>query len=1071
MTRIAKSSAMCLAALVTLTFTALPARAETPLHRPVEVNFDGVSVESALATLGERVGVRFEYDADLMKGQYSVTYQAEDQEAGRVAMRILYPRGLELGEMRGNRVRIVKRDPYDEFKPKREENYEFVRKPTLTREGDDVTITFETAGWCDVTVAIEDEQGDIIRHLASGVLGPNAPEPFVWNSRAQTLVWDGKNDKGEYVDDKDAVSVRVSLGLKPRFDRTLFWHPGKAAARDINLAAGPEGVYVFQGGAFLDHVRLFDRDGDYVRTVYPFPNRRLEQIRGLHWHEFPDGERIPIKPNYTQSTLLISDSPCVKTTYNPETQQYRGVAGPRSGFNDRLHWSAGGPMTTVDDQIALVSSRVIRLTDGAPGGLALHGPLVTLNSDNPRFQRRGQRLDDAECLVRPRRAALCPEGKWLYLTMYNEYSPGGRLQSGNWIRTIWHHKILRLRYEGDERPTLFAGGETAGDKDGQFNIPADVACDQQGRVYVADHLNDRIQVFDSDGKHLRNIAVDKPTRLHLHRETGEIFVFSWALPVPLRPNAYGIRTSIQPQDRANQYYRLTRFSALDDGAERQDSWDLQQATGLERTIWSNVEMDAVVDDGSDPVRVWITRPRLGRHDPVPDPSFGGTISRERGFLLLTLEDGQWTLKRDSVEEASRAIEWAEPSFMNRQRLYVNPTDGQLYVSWEEGYCKSFKTVLRIDPETGRLRQVQLPLSTEDMAFDQDGHAYLRTSDQIIRYTADFSREIPFDYGEERARVGYGSGGGSRTAHVLSGAVFPGNVGFHQGGMHVNARGDIAVGVLYQSGLRSRENEAQLHDGTGFEPVMYPGRRYRPDAARWSGMLIHVLDRHGHLRHKDAVPGLPNLANGIGIDARGDIYFLSAAVRMYDGEEYFNNCAGTVMKFTPGEARLRSPEGAAVPLEQKPDRPLDLSRWGGSAWVEGAHWFYGGVGWGGKNPGTPACACPNSRFALDYFARSFTPEIDRYNVGIVDSSGNLILRIGQPGNIDDGVPLVKDGGPANQRSIGGDETPLKFAPYVATHTDRRLFIADPGNERIVSVKLDYHTDETVSLGDVPDAAGD
>ncbi len=38
----------------------------------------------------------------------------------------------------------------------------------------------------------------------------------------------------------------------------------------------------------------------------------------------------------------------------------------------------------------------------------------------------------------------------------------------------------------------------------------------------------------------------------------------------------------------------------------------------------------------------------------------------------------------------------------------------------------------------------------------------------------------------------------------------------------------------------------------------------------------------------------------------------------------------------------------------------------------------------------------------------------------------------------------------------------YACYVAAHTDRRLFIADAGNARIVSVKLDYHATERVPL---------
>jgi hypothetical protein len=42
-----------------------------------------------------------------------------------------------------------------------------------------------------------------------------------------------------------------------------------------------------------------------------------------------------------------------------------------------------------------------------------------------------------------------------------------------------------------------------------------------------------------------------------------------------------------------------------------------------------------------------------------------------------------------------------------------------------------------------------------------------------------------------------------------------------------------------------------------------------------------------------------------------------------------------------------------------------------------------------------------------------------------------------------------------------------ACYVATHTDHRLYIADAGNARIVSVLLTYHTTERVPLKDVED----
>lgn len=45
---------------------------------------------------------------------------------------------------------------------------------------------------------------------------------------------------------------------------------------------------------------------------------------------------------------------------------------------------------------------------------------------------------------------------------------------------------------------------------GQFNTPHSIAVDADGNVYVADRGNRRIQVFDGDGKFLRQITIDVP---------------------------------------------------------------------------------------------------------------------------------------------------------------------------------------------------------------------------------------------------------------------------------------------------------------------------------------------------------------------------------------------------------------------------------------------------------------------------------------------------------------------------------------------------------------------------------
>jgi DNA-binding beta-propeller fold protein YncE len=56
---------------------------------------------------------------------------------------------------------------------------------------------------------------------------------------------------------------------------------------------------------------------------------------------------------------------------------------------------------------------------------------------------------------------------------------------------------------------LMSFGEP-GNQPGQFNTPHSIAADAQGNIYVADRGNRRIQVFDGNGKFLRQITIDVP---------------------------------------------------------------------------------------------------------------------------------------------------------------------------------------------------------------------------------------------------------------------------------------------------------------------------------------------------------------------------------------------------------------------------------------------------------------------------------------------------------------------------------------------------------------------------------
>ncbi|MFO7899092.1 MAG: hypothetical protein R6V58_08535 [Planctomycetota bacterium] len=937
----------------------------------------------------------------------------------------------------------------DEFKIKRSGPFEFAAKPQVTRDGDRVVIRFAARAACDVTVTLENSDGDVVRHLASGVLGPTAPKPFETNSLEQTVVWDGKDDGGEYVDEADALTVRVSLGLKPRFERTLFWSPRRRQSRlPQAVCAAEEGVYVYDGGVGMDHLRLFDHEGHYVRTVYPFPSDRIEEAEGLAWHTFPqDGKRLPLKTNFLQCTMLTSGTNAWNIqTYDREKKRFRSVVGAGGNAHFGMYGAAATAMAVRDGRIALAHVQLNRLgTDGTTGGLPLQGPKTAISAPT----RRGR--DNPTALAVPRSAALSPDGKWLYLTGYIYGRRGSASQDIQYTRD-WRcvPAVMRLNVETGEEMEVFKGraNPNKAKKGDPFKVPTSVDVDAKGRVYVTDQVLDRLFIYSRTGKLLKTIQVDGPAAVSVHPKTGEIYVFSWKVMNEFEKE--GVKSA------------LRCFGTFDEAKEKA-AWPLGKGGGWNfRYRTTGMRYFAELDGWTDPPTVWLTTEGI----------LSNVLTRRGGLnygnlVLLRPKDGTLQTVRQFAHDVERA---GVPQVMHRtqrQRLYVNPTNGKVYLAeGDQAVGKSFDHVHEIDPETGRVRVVRLPFHAEDMCFDLDGLAYLRTINVVARYNPKTWREVPWDYGEERSKVAYGWSSGTRRAHVVAGLMMPSDGNWHHGGMHVSADKKLIVGCLLGFSTQVRTSARYVHRGDTYNPMVYPGRLL---GGRGGATCVHVWDRHGKVVHEDAVPGLADLY-GVAIDPDDGIYVMTAATRILDGERYYNDMTGTLMKVRPNQSRVLTSSGKVpVPLSETnyPDRPRDVtSSMQGSAWVQEPEWLYGGVGFGGKNRGV-GCACWNFRFAHDYLGRSFAPEMDRYRVAVLDSAGNLITRIGHYGNVEDGEPLVEKGGPPTTRSVGGDEVALFHAPYLATHTDRRLFIADPGNLRVLSVRLGYHATETVDLKDVPE----
>ena len=85
-----------------------------------------------------------------------------------------------------------------------------------------------------------------------------------------------------------------------------------------------------------------------------------------------------------------------------------------------------------------------------------------------------------------------PDGGWSPLGI--AFAPDGRLLVTD--VTPGHHRVLVF----DARGSLVSAFGTEGAGDGEFSFPNAVAVDRNGRIFVSDSNNRRVEVFDADGK-------------------------------------------------------------------------------------------------------------------------------------------------------------------------------------------------------------------------------------------------------------------------------------------------------------------------------------------------------------------------------------------------------------------------------------------------------------------------------------------------------------------------------------------------------------------------------------------
>lgn len=925
--------------------------------------------------------------------------------------------------------------PYSAPCTERENVFAFTEKPTVKKVGEDkYEIAFSVKGNCDVTVGVVDEKGVVVRHLGSGVLGANAPLPFQKNSLKQIIYWNGKDDLSVYHKTPDSLHVRVMLGLKPVFDKLLgVSHPNNIAGFIQGISIDETGAYVWMRGGNMSHsaVRKFDHDGKYLMCLTPPPSNLSEsRLGGRTVIEYESGKRSHHGPvilpdlNYEGSVLPANNG---MLDFTPVI------------INNRMYFCSTGPgysTGTEESKLYYIN------TDGSSDVEGLLGkPFLPFKLGSMHM-----------------RYAASPDGKWLYISGICASSQSATVPV-----------VMRYALEGNKYAerfvgiTLSRGKFEPGNNNEGLNNPCGIDCDAQGRVYVSDGFNSRIQVFSPEGQHLKTIQVDRPREICINRKTGAIYVQHMGT------------------ERGRSVDRMTKFKSFDNPDEEFHVDNIAAAS-------------MVLDSSTVKPRIWVGG-GVKKGENVNNP-FGD----HDGTSVIIYEDDGKTLKKIvDFDEEMKALggenyigRWSNDVY---DHVNCDPVREQLYYRAYRGEPWIF------DLKTGRkITRLHISGSFNDIAFDKKGYMHVhfdpgffypgvgrfdpgQSSEYVNHLGRRFPgtvayKEVPYDYGLEGKNYI-----GLLPVRDQMGAKY------FQDGMGVDMRGNVAeqCNIYYVPkmsedafvnvfGSRMGEAFPDQNAFSGYQrsiaekqkrgEEVYSIMRY-PGFPLYGGTIwtFHV---NGELRQESAVIAAGTIA-GTQIDEDGYLYFGTSNGKMVDGKVFLSGKGSNLgtdkvfhkanitpptysyIKAKPNNVRWLMKD-AAVPLDPLPSRSTDLVSWGpfggeeAQMWVEGVEWIYAGY-----TPGSPTgCTCPASRAHLDWFKRSYIPEAYRYSIGILDTAGNLIMHLGRYGNLDDVLKMKP----------GSQDIPLTLPRFISG-TDNYLAFDDWG-ERLVVLKLTYHAEAMAGI---------
>ncbi|MBL8795427.1 MAG: hypothetical protein JNM56_16095 [Planctomycetia bacterium] len=388
---------------------------------------------------------------------------------------------------------------------------EFKTPPAVNRVGGQATIRFAVSEATDVEVAVLNAKGQVVRHLAAGVLGGKNPPPAPLKAGLeQELTWDGKDDFGKQAAG-GPFEVRVRSGLSVQFGRTIGDSPYTGSVVTMPYRAPVNGLvtdstgnlYVLMmsavgshgnSGMWPWHLRKFDRQGEYQRTLLPYPpSTDPSKASGFHLIGTADKSFTPANQNSLYPVFAVLGNEII----------------------GRLH----------DGQIVFVHTEGRKLNFLATDG---SNRLKTVPMWSEKTKVNIPSWLDIQ-------AALSPDGRYAYYSNVAGIPYDGK-QPGD-IDAKWPQgRIYRqdLTQAGSEPQPFFDLTLPDFEKEKYWmpsawdkkSAAAGIDTDAKGNVLVCDLVNQQVVEISPEGKKLSATKVAWPDKVVVSRKTGDLYVQS-----------------------------------------------------------------------------------------------------------------------------------------------------------------------------------------------------------------------------------------------------------------------------------------------------------------------------------------------------------------------------------------------------------------------------------------------------------------------------------------------------------------------------------------------------------------